>query len=93
MKNTREVKKQMKNKSIITVKEWFFDKVNDTCMNYKCMLAGEYIDGMLDHTKIRVDEVLAETEKAFKVAIDCETFNGNYKRWETWIPKSVIENF
>jgi hypothetical protein len=83
----------MKN-GIITVKEWFFDKVNDSCKNYGCMLNGEYedVDGvtMLDHTKLRVSEVLCETEKAYKVMLDAETFNGHYKAWTTWIPKSVI---
>ena len=77
-------------KGVVTVKEWFFDKVNDTCRSYNCQLVGEYKDDMLDHTKLRVEEVLAETEKAYKVVLDAETANGHAKAWTTWIPKSVI---
>ena len=78
-------------KKIITVKEWFFDKTNDTCKNFGRLLVGEYKNGMLDHTKLRVEEFLAESEKAIKVRLDAETFNGNVASWECWIPKSVIE--
>lgn len=73
------------------VKEWFFDRVNDACKNYGMLLCGEYKDGMLDHTILRVDEVLNETEKAYKVKLDAETYAGHYKGWISWIPKSVIE--
>lgn len=77
--------------SVITVKEWFFDKVNEEAKKYNVWLCGEYTDGMLNHTKMRVDEVLRETEKAYYVALDAETSNGHVKTWNTWIPKSVIE--
>lgn len=81
-------------KGVIKVKEWFFDKVNDACKNYNCILSGEYeeVNGitMMDHTKLRVDEVLFETEKAYKVIVEAETFRGHYKGWTTWVPKSVI---
>lgn len=77
-------------RQVITVKEWFFDKTNDACKNYHRTLVGEYKDGMLDHTKLRVEELLAETDKAIKVKLDCETFNGTVSSWECWIPKSVI---
>lgn len=80
----------MKNNTIITVKEWFFDKLNSQMLDYHCMIVGEYQDGRLDHTKLRVDEVLAETEKAYKVAIDAETQSGRPKTWTAWLPKSVI---
>lgn len=81
----------MINHGIIKVKEWFFDKVNDACKNYGRMLVGEYTDGMLDHTLLRIEELLAETEKAYKVNVDAETFGGNSVTWTCWIPKSVIE--
>lgn len=77
-------------KGIVTVKEWIFDKINDAARNYNIMLIGEYKDGMLDHTKIRVEEVLAETEKAYKVSVDAETLGGNWKPWTCWIPKSAV---
>lgn len=77
-------------KGIITVKEWFFDKINDTCNQYRCQLIGEYENGMLDHSKLRVDDVVSETEKAYQVILDAETCYGNYKPWKCWIPKSVI---
>ena len=86
----------MQNQSIITVKEWFFDKVHDQALGYHISLNGEYTEhpvmgNVLDHTKLRVEEVLAETEKAYKVKLDAETIYGNWKPWTTWIPKSVIE--
>lgn len=77
-------------KGIVNVPEWLFNKVNDAAMNYHMVLVGEYKDGMLDHTKLRVVEVLAETEKAYKVAVDAETMNGTPKTWNAWLPKSVI---
>lgn len=79
-------------KAIWTVKEWIFDKINDEAKRYNMMLVGEYKDGMLDHTKLRVDEVLQETEKAYKVALDAETVGGHAKSWTAWIPKSQIIN-
>lgn len=80
----------MKNHSIITVKEWIFDKINEAAHGYRIYLIGESKDGMLDHTKLRVLEVLAETEKAYKVALDAETSGGNPKAWTAWLPKSAI---
>ena len=77
-------------KGVITVPEWLFDKINDSAKNYHVMLVGEYNDGMLDHTKLRVNEVLAETDKAYKVSLDAETFSGNFKEWSAWLPKSVL---
>ena len=77
--------------SIITVKEWFFDKLNDTMKGYRCMVSGCYTNDRLDHTKLKVSEVLSETEKAYQVVVDAETFGGSYKAWKTWIPKSVVE--
>lgn len=73
------------------VKEWFFDKVNETCKGYGRALVGEYKNGQLDHTILRVNEVVAETEKAFKVKLDAETFGGHWVEWTAWVPKSVIE--
>lgn len=80
----------MKNHSIITVKEWLFDKINETARDYHIYLIGESKDDMLDHTKLRVLEVLGETEKAYKVALDAETSGGNPKAWTAWLPKSAI---
>lgn len=73
-----------------TVKEWIFDKINDAAKRYNTYIAGEYKDGMLDHSKLRVEEVLAETDKAYKVALDAETANGHVKTWTAWVPKSAI---
>lgn len=81
----------MKDRCTITVKEWFFNKVNMESKRYGLLLIGEYKDGVLDCTKLRVEQILAETEKAFKVMLDAETFRGNWKGFTTWIPKSVIE--
>ena len=83
-------------RGFMKVKEWFFDKTNDAAKNFEMTLVGEYTDNetlgrVLDHTIFRVEEVLAETEKAIKVALDAETFGGNVKTWTTWVPKSVIE--
>lgn len=80
----------MKDNTVITIKEWFFDKLNDQMLNYHCMIVGEYENGRLDHTKLRVSEVLAETEKAYKVSIEAETQSGRPKTWTAWLPKSVI---
>lgn len=82
-------------KGIITVKEWFFDKTNRAAADYGVILEGEYIESetigsVLDHTKLRVEDVLAESEKAVKVALDATTRNGSHRTWTTWIPKSVI---
>lgn len=81
----------MKERSTITVKEWFFNKMDEESKRYGLLLLGEYKDGMLDHTKLRVEQILGETEKAFKVMLDAETYRGNWKGFTTWIPKSVIE--
>lgn len=80
----------MTQRSTITVKEWFFDKLNDQMLNYSCMIVGEYTNGRLDHTKLRIEDVLGETEKAWKVTVDAETRSGHAKAWTAWIPKSVI---
>lgn len=80
----------MVNKSIVIVPEWLFDKINDAARSYHMMLVGEYVNGELDHTQLRVEQVLGETEKAYKVACDAETVNGTPKTWTAWIPKSVI---
>ena len=76
--------------STITVKEWFFDKICEAVGKYHWFPVATYKDGMRDDTKLRVEEVLAETEKAYKVTIDCETSNNSVKTYTTWIPKSVI---
>ena len=85
----------MEGKTTIKVKEWFFDKVYEEAKKYHIYLNGEYKDvngiEMLDHTTLRVDEVLKETEKAVQVVLDAETESGSYHSWKTWIPKSVIE--
>ena len=85
----------MEGKTTIKVKEWFFDKVYEEATKYHIYLNVEYkvVNGieMLDHTTLRVDEVLKETEKAVQVVLDAETKSGSYHSWKTWIPKSVIE--
>lgn len=86
--------------SIVKVPEWFFDKVEYESKRYHILLTGEYNEvktesGMIhimDHTKLRVDEVLRETEKAYQVALDAETIEGTGTQWRTWIPKSIILN-
>lgn len=80
----------MKAQTIATVKEWIFDKINNEARRYSIYLKGEYVNGELDHTKIRVEEVLAETEKAYKVGLDAETTSGHSKIWTAWIPKSAV---
>lgn len=85
----------MESKTTIKVKEWFFNKVYEEAKRYHIYLKGEYkfVNNveMLDHTILRVDEVLKETEKAVQVVLDAETESGSYHSWKTWIPKSVIE--
>lgn len=85
----------MESKTTIKVKEWFFNKVYEEAKKYHIYLKGEYkfVNNveMLDHTILRVDEVLKETEKAVQVVLDAETESGSYHSWKTWIPKSVIE--
>ena len=86
--------------SIVKVPEWFFDKVEDESKRYHILLNGEYnkvqtesgIVPVRDLTKLRVDEVLRETEKAYQVALDAETIEGTGTQWRTWIPKSIILN-
>lgn len=78
----------------IRVKEWFRDKLHDEAMSHHLVLNGTYNTvgeiQMLDHETLRVDQVLAESEKAWKVVLDADTFGGVYKGYTTWIPKSVI---
>lgn len=85
----------MESKTTIKVKEWFFNKVYEEAKKYHIYLKGEYkfVNNveMLDHTILRVDEVLKETEKAVQVVLDAETESGSYHSWKTWVPKSVIE--
>lgn len=85
----------MESKTTIKVKEWFFNKVYEEAKKYHIYLKGEYkfVNNveMLDHTILRVDEVIKESEKAIQVVLDAETENGSYHPWKTWIPKSVIE--
>ena len=78
-------------RGLLTVKEWFFDKTNEDAKAHGILLCGEYKDGMLDHTIMRVEQVLGESEKAINVVLDAETFGGTFNGWKTWIPKSVIE--
>lgn len=74
------------------VPEWFFEKVNESCKNYGMLLCGEYKNNKLDHTILRVDSVVGETEKAYNVIVEAETFGGSYKPWKVWIPKSILNN-
>lgn len=86
--------------SVVKVPEWFFDKIEYESKKYHILLTGEYnkvktesgIVPMRDHTKLRVDEVLKETEKTYQVALDAETIEGTGTQWRTWIPKSIILN-
>ncbi len=85
----------MKDHTTITVKPWLFDKLSDEMRRYHFLLVCEYTDvnglSMADHSKLRVEEVLAETEKAYKVKLDVETENAGHPRTYTaWLPKSAI---
>lgn len=80
---------------VMTVKEWFRDELKEKMMGYHCLPESEYIEdpkfgSIADDTKLRIAELVAETEKAVKVVVEAETFGGHYKGWTTWIPKSVI---
>lgn len=82
-------------RGIWTVKEWFFNKISDEAMNKKVYIMGEYIEQengnhVLDRTKFRIEGILGETEKAYKVQLDAETWGGRWCGWTTWIPKSVV---
>lgn len=78
-------------KGVITVPEWFFDKLNDKAKNIRLLLDGEYDEeGYLDHTKLRVCWVERETEKAYLAVLDAESFGGSPATFTAWIPKSVI---
>ena len=96
----REVLNMVTSNSVVKVPEWFFDKVEDESKKYHILLTGEYnevktesgVIPMRDHTRLRVDEVLKETEKAYQVALDAETIEGTGTQWRTWIPKSIILN-
>ena len=84
----------MESKKIITVKEWFFDKVYEEMRKYSWYPVFEYVNvngiNMADHTKIHLENVLRETEKAFYIEIDAESMDGHPRAFKTWIPKSVI---
>lgn len=84
----------MKDHTTITVKSWLFDKLSDEMRRYHFLLVCEYTDvnglSMADHSKLRVEEVIAETEKAYKVKLDVETVNGNPRTYTAWLPKSAI---
>ena len=74
----------------VEIKEWFFDKLENQMKNYGMLIAGTYEDGIRSNSKIRINEVLAESEKAYKINIDADTFGGNCRTYTTWIPKSVV---
>lgn len=80
----------MTNKSIIKVKEWFGNKVDDEAGIYGWYPVATYVDHIRDNTQIRIEEVVRETEKAIKVVVDCEDRMGNPRALSLWIPKSVI---
>jgi len=84
----------MKAQSTIRVKEWFRDKLATEARKYHILLNGEYDTvgevQMLNHETLRVEAVLGETEKAFRVVLDGETTFGNPHTYTAWIPKSVI---
>lgn len=70
----------MKAHTTITVKPWLFDKLSDEMRRYHFLLVCEYTDvnglSMADHSKLRVEEVLAETEKAYVVGYVVYDENG-----------------
>lgn len=92
----KKLKENLNRGITISVREWFWDKLNETMKNYKCLIEPEYIETeteigrVADHTKLRIADFLGETENAYKVVVEAETFGGNYKEWITWIPKSAI---
>lgn len=82
-------------KQIITVPEWFWNRIDNDIRRYGWSLVVEYKESeslldRIDHTKLRVEEVFEETEKAYKVALDAETIGGYPKEWICWIPKSIL---
>lgn len=82
-------------KQIITVPEWFWNRIDNDIRRHGWSLVVEYKESeslldRIDHTKLRVEEILGETEKAYKVALDAETIGGYPKEWICWIPKSIL---
>ena len=81
----------------IKVSKWFGEKLHDAAFNYHRFLKYDYtqhptIDTKIaDHTIVYVAAVLAESEKAYQMALEASNTNDDYREWITWIPKSQIE--
>lgn len=84
-------------KSVIKVKEWFIDKVQDSAKFYNCFidyfektgLGTPFVDDN-GFVFVVAEEILQETEKALKVKLATGDVVGSVKGWTTWIPKSVM---
>lgn len=68
---------------VVKVADWFLNKLNDEVSKYNWTL--------VSRNELYINRTIAETEKAIKVEVECETMqNGNCRYFTAWMPKSVV---
>lgn len=84
-------------KKFIKVKEWFFDKTQETAGRYNTYIdvysrdENGYIKADENgYITVKADDILNESEKAIQVLLSSGEMVGTCKGWKTWIPKSLI---
>ena len=80
----------------IKIKEWFYNKTEETSSRYNTFVDAERNeDGTIKiengYVTVLVQEVLSETEKAVQVVLSTGNVVGSCKGWKCWVPKSVIK--
>lgn len=87
----------MENKrQVISVKSWVINKAQQDASRYNCFFTyaerdengAAITDG--EYTKVVIEEVIAETEKAVQVRLQTGDVIGSSNGWKLWIPKSQI---
>lgn len=79
-------------KNCFKMKEWFYNKMNADAKSYymrvNCDQNEDYSNVIEDNCVFVTGNIIAETEKAYKVEF-C-TSSDNNKDWTAWVPKSVV---
>ena len=79
----------------LKIKEWFFDKIEETSSRYNTFIDCERNENGTRKNEdgfiiAIMEEKIEETEKAIRVRLSIGGVVGSVKGWTTWIPKSVL---
>ena len=82
----------------VKIKDWFIEKNQITAKKYNIFIDvySRNEDGCIvaedGYYTVKVEKILAESEKAIQVVLSTGDIVGSYKGWKLWVPKSVIKS-